>query len=160
MDDDGDHDADDLQAITDVILVATGQVPGKDYDFNNDNNISTFDTSLYSQCLLYGIKSSCPSPLEVCGDGVDNDCDTSTDEVTCADMGECGTRHGTTIYDSDGGGDSLTSSDPNLCANGSDQSFTYNGSPDYTWTWECEEDTNEAVSCSATETSCGDSIVQ
>jgi cysteine-rich repeat protein len=70
--------------------------------------------------------------------------------------GVCGSRNGTTIYDFDNGGDSLTWWSANLCSNGSVASFSFN-STTHVWSWNCNgANGGNNVSCNATETYCGD----
>lgn len=73
----------------------------------------------------------------------------------------CWSINGSTIYDFDDQGDSLTSSSPELCACGQIAYFKYIGAPWHFWFRRCVDPsaTPEISECTATEARCGDGIV-
>ena len=80
--------------------------------------------------------------------------------VNVASNGICGSVSGTIIYDSNNSGDSLFGTSTNICASGSVSGFTYSTAL-HKWTWTCMgSNSGTNMSCSASETYCGDSIVQ
>jgi cysteine-rich repeat protein len=128
-----------------------------------------------SNVSSWAFSDTCSENVQVqrCGDGTKNgpeSCD-GTGQAQCATgyicsdcdcleviTWSCGTVSGTTIYDANNNGDSLTGGSPNLCASGTVASFTYD-TTGHTWSWNCNGANGGGnASCSADEERCGDGI--
>ena len=113
-------------------------------------------THIYNTAWTYNISVKLSNNLSW---GLNIRCSATATPTNAPVNGVCGTRNGTTIYDFDNWGNSLTWGSAWLCANGTVASFAFNSST-HTWSWSCNGLYGGSnVSCSASESYCGNGVV-